>query len=41
MPGLENTLGRWYSAGGPPLLAAQPFAVHQMGAGEILLAWAR
>jgi len=43
MPSLENTLGRWYSAGGPqvlacfcsPLLAAQPFAVYQVGAGEM------
>jgi len=40
---LENTLCRWYSAGGPqvlahwrsPLLAAQPLAVHQVGAGEM------
>ena len=43
MPSLENTLGRWYSPGGPqvlarfrsPLLAARPFAVHQAGAGEM------
>jgi hypothetical protein len=43
MPGLENTLGKGYSAGGPqvlarfgsPPLAAQPFAVHQAGAGEM------
>ena len=43
MPSLENTLGRWYSPGGPqvlarfrsPLLAAQPFAVYQVGAGEM------
>ena len=43
MPSLENTLGRWYSPSGPqvlarfrsPLLAAQPFAVYQVGAGEM------
>ena len=43
MSSLENTLGKGYSAGGPqvlarfrsPLLAAQPFAVHQVGAGEM------
>ena len=43
MPSLENTLGRWYSPGGPqvlarfgsPLLAAQPFAAYQVGAGEM------
>ena len=43
MPSLENTLGRWYPADGAqvlarfrsPLPAAQPFAVHQAGAGEM------
>jgi hypothetical protein len=43
MPSLENTLGKGYSTGGPqvlarfrsPLLAAQPLAVHQVGAGEM------
>ena len=43
MPSLENTLGRWYSPGGPQVLArfrspppaVQPFAVHQAGAGEM------
>ena len=43
MTSLENTLGRWYSAGGPQVLArfrspppaVQPFAVHQAGAGEM------
>ena len=43
MPSLENTLGRCYSPGGPqvlarfrsPLLAARPFAVHQVDAGEM------
>jgi len=43
MPSLENTLGRWHSPGGPhvlarfrsPLLAAKPFAVHQVGADEM------
>jgi hypothetical protein len=43
MPSVENTVGEGYSAGGPqvlarfcsPPLAAQPFAVHQAGAGEM------